>query len=236
MRRALPALPHRRAEKPQFRPSRLARGPARCRVSTPTGRRSATWRRSWSGTVCLGSLKNWSSGKTQPTRRCWTGRGPRSGRAGGGLAPRTPIIRAPGRFSTATSCPRFHDPFAGGGSLPLEAQRLGLEAHASDLNPVAVLINKAMIEIPPKFAGKPPVNPEANKTEDLIAREWERGSRLGRRRALLRSVDARRGREADRTSVSQGRDHAGNGAGASRPEGVRGTQADRHRVAVGRAR
>ena len=54
--------------------------------------------------------------------------------------------------------PAFHDPFAGGGSLPLEAQRLGLEAYASDLNPVAVLINKAMIEIPPKFAGMPPVN------------------------------------------------------------------------------
>jgi putative DNA methylase len=58
--------------------------------------------------------------------------------------------------------PAFHDPFAGGGALPLEAQRLGLEAYASDLNPVAVLICKAMIEIPPKFAGKPPVNPEAH--------------------------------------------------------------------------
>ena len=69
--------------------------------------------------------------------------------------------------------PAFHDPFAGGGALPLEAQRLGLEAHASDLNPVAVLINKAMIEIPPKFAGKPPVNPEASKNEDLVAREWK---------------------------------------------------------------
>src|SRR5271167_1480199 len=57
--------------------------------------------------------------------------------------------------------PAFHDPFAGGGSLPLEAQRLGLEAYASDLNPVAVLINKAMIEIPPKFAGQPPVHPRA---------------------------------------------------------------------------
>ena len=57
--------------------------------------------------------------------------------------------------------PAFHDPFAGGGALPLEAQRLGLEAYASDLNPVAVLINKAMIEIPPRFAGRPPVNPEA---------------------------------------------------------------------------
>lgn len=54
--------------------------------------------------------------------------------------------------------PAFHDPFAGGGTIPLEAQRLGLEAHASDLNPVAVLINKAMIEIPPKFAGRPPVS------------------------------------------------------------------------------
>ena len=69
--------------------------------------------------------------------------------------------------------PAFHDPFAGGGALPLEAQRLGLEAHASDLNPVAVLINKAMIEIPPKFAAKPPVNPDARKNGNLIAREWQ---------------------------------------------------------------
>ena len=53
------------------------------------------------------------------------------------------------------------DPFAGGGAIPLEAQRLGLKVHASDLNPVAVMINKAMIEIPPKFQGMPPVNPEA---------------------------------------------------------------------------
>ena len=69
--------------------------------------------------------------------------------------------------------PAFHDPFAGGGALPLEAQRLGLEAYASDLNPVAVLINKAMIEIPPRFAGKPPVNPEARREKPLIAREWK---------------------------------------------------------------
>jgi putative DNA methylase len=68
--------------------------------------------------------------------------------------------------------PAFHDPFAGGGSIPLEAQRLGLEAYASDLNPVAVLINKAMIEIPPKFAGQPPVNPEARAEKTLLAREW----------------------------------------------------------------
>ena len=56
--------------------------------------------------------------------------------------------------------PAFHDPFAGGGAIPLEAQRLGLEAYASDLNPVAVLINKAMIEIPPRFAGRAPIGPE----------------------------------------------------------------------------
>jgi putative DNA methylase len=69
--------------------------------------------------------------------------------------------------------PAFHDPFAGGGALPLEAQRLGLESYASDLNPVAVLINKAMIEIPPKFAAKPPVNPDWRKEKALIPREWK---------------------------------------------------------------
>ena len=69
--------------------------------------------------------------------------------------------------------PAFHDPFAGGGALPLEAQRLGLEAHASDLNPVAVLINKAMIEIPAKFAGQAPVNPATRQEKSLIEREWK---------------------------------------------------------------
>src|SRR5438034_11250026 len=61
--------------------------------------------------------------------------------------------------STGGNPPPVYDPFCGGGSIPLEAQRLGLEAHASDLNPVAVLITKALIEIPPKFAGRAPVNP-----------------------------------------------------------------------------
>ena len=63
--------------------------------------------------------------------------------------------------STDNNPPALLDPFAGGGAIPLEAQRLGLEAHAHDLNPVAVMINKAMIEIPPKFANMRPVNPEA---------------------------------------------------------------------------
>ena len=65
--------------------------------------------------------------------------------------------------------PAFHDPFAGGGTLPLEAQRLGLESYASDLNPVAVMINKAMIEIPPLFAGQKPVHPQA--AYDLLGSE-----------------------------------------------------------------
>ncbi|MBU4261626.1 MAG: DUF1156 domain-containing protein [Proteobacteria bacterium] len=70
--------------------------------------------------------------------------------------------------------PPFLDPFAGGGTIPLEAQRLGLEAHASDLNPVAVMINKAMIEIPPKFAGRKPVGPEPEgpKQRKTYEEDW----------------------------------------------------------------
>ncbi|MDI6712188.1 MAG: DUF1156 domain-containing protein [Anaerosomatales bacterium] len=67
--------------------------------------------------------------------------------------------------------PPVLDPFCGGGSIPLEAQRLGLEAHGSDLNPVAVLITKALIEIPPKFADRPPVHPEARAAR-LDAGQW----------------------------------------------------------------
>ncbi|MCD6498894.1 MAG: DUF1156 domain-containing protein, partial [Deltaproteobacteria bacterium] len=63
------------------------------------------------------------------------------------------------RAYLAEVLPPVHDPFAGGGSIPLEAQRLGLRAIATDLNPVAVMINKALIEIPPKFAGRAPVAP-----------------------------------------------------------------------------
>jgi len=66
--------------------------------------------------------------------------------------------------STDGNPPPVLDPFCGGGSIPLEAQRLGLKAYASDFNPVAVLITKAMIEIPPRFAGQPPVNPDTRRT------------------------------------------------------------------------
>lgn len=72
------------------------------------------------------------------------------------------------RNSNNGELPAVLDPFAGGGAIPLEAQRLGLEAHASDLNPLAVLINKALIEIPPKFKDMPPVFPGAAETRT----EW----------------------------------------------------------------
>ncbi|MGO3221173.1 DUF1156 domain-containing protein [Microbacterium gubbeenense] len=78
------------------------------------------------------------------------------------------------RRSNNGDLPSVLDPFAGGGSIPLEAQRLGLEAHASDLNPLAVLINKALIEIPPKFAGHPPVFPDAASTRT----NWSRAEGL----------------------------------------------------------
>ncbi|GJF18941.1 hypothetical protein NGTWS1803_08550 [Mycolicibacterium cyprinidarum] len=78
--------------------------------------------------------------------------------------------------STDGNPPPILDPFAGGGTIPLEAQRLGLEAHASDLNPVAVLINKALIEIPPKFSGQPPVHPDIAR--DQLGHPWPRATGL----------------------------------------------------------
>ncbi len=70
--------------------------------------------------------------------------------------------------------PTVLDPFAGGGSIPLEAQRLGLKVVAGDLNPVAVLLNKAMVEIPPRFAKQPPVHPDARNKMTT----WDRGQGL----------------------------------------------------------
>ena len=78
--------------------------------------------------------------------------------------------------STGGNPPELLDPFAGGGAIPLEAQRLGLKAHAHDLNPVAVMINKAMIEIPPRFSGMPPVNPDARTSK--MSQAWSRAQGL----------------------------------------------------------
>ena len=91
-----------------------------------------------------------------------------------------PDVLGKARDEIAKSCggdpPAVLDPFAGGGSIPLEAQRLGLEAHASDLNPVAVLINKALIEIPPLFAGKPPVRPDSDDSQIWDEVDWWPGA------------------------------------------------------------
>jgi putative DNA methylase len=94
-----------------------------------------------------------------------------------------PVGKVAIREFLATQAPPVLDPFAGGGSIPLEAQRLGLRAYASDLNPVAVLINKALIEFPPKFAGMPPVHPPETPSEgkkgkkagqgELWKKEWK---------------------------------------------------------------
>ena len=85
---------------------------------------------------------------------------------------RTEILK-----STNGNPPPVLDPFCGAGSIPLEAQRLGLEAHASDLNPIAVLITKAMIEIPKHFAGRPPVNPDV-QNDSLQSQMWKGASGL----------------------------------------------------------
>ena len=69
--------------------------------------------------------------------------------------------------------PAFHDPFAGGGAIPLEAQRLGLKSYASDLNPIPVMINKAMIEIPPRFAGQAPGGPiPSDENQVKLVEDW----------------------------------------------------------------
>lgn len=73
--------------------------------------------------------------------------------------------------------PAVHDPFSGGGSIPLEAQRLGLKSIATDLNPVPVLLSKALTEIPATFAGAPPVNPSA---QARFTDAWPRAAGLAR--------------------------------------------------------
>ena len=129
--------------------------------------------------------------------------------------------------------PAFHDPFAGGGALPLEAQRLGLEAHASDLNPVAVLINKAMIEIPPKFAGRPAVNPESQGEPTVIAKTWRGAQGLAEDvrhygQWMREEAEKRIGHLYPPVEITSALVQR-----TSRLEAVRGAEADDHGVAVG---
>ena len=108
--------------------------------------------------------------------------------------------------------PPVCDPFCGGGSIPLEAQRLGLRAHGSDLNPVAVLVSKATCEIPPKFANRPPVNPERSAlgtwkgaqglAEDIrYYGKWMRDEAAGRIGHLYPKVKVTKAMAVDRSDL-----------------------------------
>ena len=126
--------------------------------------------------------------------------------------------RAEIRRSCGGVLPPVYDPFSGGGSIPLEAQRLGLPAYGSDLNPVAVMIGKAMIEIPPKFKDMPP-HPSRHQGAVVLSQR----RRAGRGCEILRRMDARKGVGAHRASLPAGRP----------TEGVWRRQGDGDRVDMG---
>ena len=79
------------------------------------------------------------------------------------------------KYAPDGKLPEFLDPFAGGGALPLEAQRLGLVSHAADLNPIPVTLNRAMIDIPARFCGQKPVHPGTSMNQQV---EWPRATGL----------------------------------------------------------
>ena len=119
---------------------------------------------------------------------------------------------------TAISFRHFTIPLPAAGRCRWKRSDWDLESYASDLNPVAVLINKAMIEIPPKFAGQPPVNPEARSKLELIAREWRGAHGLAED---VRYYGQWMRDEAEKrigNLYPKVEDHDGNGKGAARPE------------------
>ena len=128
--------------------------------------------------------------------------------------------------------PDLHDPFAGGGAIPLEAQRLGLNAYASDLNPVAVLINKAMIEIPPRFSNRPPVNPDMQKNLAQKAR-WKGATGLAEDVRYYGKWMRDQAEKTHRPPIPRGRHYRRNGRQKARPKKVCRTQTHSHRMAVG---
>ena len=138
--------------------------------------------------------------------RCCSRRATRSGRAGARTCAENADHPRAKELFDRHKLPAFHDPFAGGGALPLEAQRLGLESYASDLNPVAVLINKAMIEIPPKFAGQAAGEPRGAQGE-VAHRTGVAAARRGwpRTCATTASGCATRPRSASATSTRRSR-------------------------------
>ena len=125
--------------------------------------------------------------------------------------------------STATaSCRPSSTPSRVVGSIPLEANGLGFEAHAGDLNPVAVLLNKCNLEIAPRWAGSPPVNPE-DRRQIGGTRELARHARACGGRALLRPADSRRGAREDRPPLPEG----------APAEGARRRRGERDRMDLG---
>ncbi|XFA72043.1 DUF559 domain-containing protein [Thermosynechococcaceae cyanobacterium Okahandja] len=150
----------------------------------------------------------------------------------------------------AKYAPPAYDPFAGGGSIPLEAQRLGLEAHASDLNPVAVLINKALIEIPPKFKDQAPVNPVlrgqglgngeqgdergsvAPGSSCLAEVDGSSGANLSTERSLSEGGDVSPN-QSDHTSSNLDSGKHSRGKRTGNAQGLRQFSGDRQRVADG---
>ena len=108
-------------------------------------------------------------------------------RSRGDTAPKTPddVLRY-----LSAHAPTIYDPFCGRGSIPLEVQRLGLKAVGSDLNPIAVLITKALIEIPSRFANRPPINPDSYRM-DITSRKNRNQKRISWRRATGLADDIR---------------------------------------------
>ena len=114
---------------------------------------------------------------------------------------RTPAMPSPVLDYLQSEGPPVYDPFCGGGSIPLEAQRLGLRAYASDLNPVPVLINKALIDIPHRFRGLAPVHPDVAMNKDLLDRRWHGAQGLAEDVRRFGQWVRDEARAADRTSV-----------------------------------
>ena len=112
-------------------------------------------------------------GRTLPTRKFSSKHAMRFGRAGGGRAGITPDQPHAAELFNPEKLPAFHDPFAGGGSLPARSSTPGLEAYASDLNPVAVLINKGDDRDPAQVCRATAGQPRGAAHHSLFRREWK---------------------------------------------------------------
>jgi hypothetical protein len=148
-----------------------------------------------------------------------------------------PEIYAEARAEMLKYClgklPPMLDPFAGGGSIPLEAARLGMEAYAGDLNPVAVLLCRCYLELVPRWGDRPPVNPEDRKK--IGGKQgWRGGGARSRgRRPLLRAGDPRARAEEDRAPLPAGEGDERAGRGAAGSENLRGEGTPGHRLDLG---